>query len=317
MPRRRLAVAAIAAACCVLSLLTVPALAGASAVSDAELAYRWAPIHYQDSAASDYSADYLSPIDFDGDWDTRNNWENQPRNRDKLVGTAYYSVVETETHWFLIYAFFHPRDWKLIGGHENDMEGVLEVVRKDGSEYGTLEAMVTVAHSDFYSYTPPGSPYSDGREDIDGTIIMREHDGVERPTTFQEAKGHGLYRWNGKDFPGGDGIVYFPSRGDGEVPEGGDDRSVAYQLVDTFADGGMWARRADPVTYAKWGTFAGDNRKDNAANAPWGWDDHNDGPGRGEMATDPAALVADYFDGTGEFDTTYVRNRFAEGVDAT
>ncbi len=29
----------------------------------------------------------------------------------------------------------------------------------------------------------------------------------------------------------------------------------------------------------------------NAANAPWGWDDHNDVPGRGAMATDPAGLV--------------------------
>jgi len=28
---------------------------------------------------------------------------------------------------------------------------------------------------------------------------------------------------------------------------------------------------------------------------PWGWDDSNDGPGRGALASDPAGLVNDYF----------------------
>jgi hypothetical protein len=313
MTRRRLAVAATLAAITAASLLTVPRLASA-AVSDADLAYRWAPVHHQDTADADYSADYVSPIDFDGDWESRNNWDNQPGHRDKLTGAAYYSVVETGTHWFLVYSFFHPRDWKLIGRHENDLEGVVEVIRKDGGDYGTFEAMVTVAHSDFYSYTPPGSPFTEGAEDIDGTVVMESHDGADRPSTFQEAKGHGLYRWKGDDFPGGDGVVYRPSRGAGEVPSGGDDRSVGYRLVDTFAEGGLWQRRNDSATFASWGTFAGDDGNDNAANAPWGWDDGNDGPGRGLMATDPARLIADYFDGTGDFGLSYVRNPFQEAA---
>ena len=38
----------------------------------------------------------------------------------------------------------------------------------------------------------------------------------------------------------------------------------------------------------------------NSANAPWGWDDSNDGSVyKGEMALDPAHLTDVYFDGLG------------------
>ncbi len=38
-------------------------------------------------------------MDFDGDWISNNNWENQPSG--DLTAYVYYSVMETETHWFL------------------------------------------------------------------------------------------------------------------------------------------------------------------------------------------------------------------------
>ena len=48
-----------------------------------------------------------------------------------------------------------------------------------------------------------------------------------------------------------------------------------------------------------------------AANAPWGWDDADDGPVfRGEMALDPAHLVHQYFGGLGDFSHQYLRNRY-------
>jgi hypothetical protein len=309
MIRRRLALLVITLSG--ITLIAVPGPAHA-VVSDADLAYRWAPIHYQDSAASKYTADYLSPIDYDGDWNTLNNWENLDAYASGLVGTVYYSVVETGTHWFVTYAYFHPRDWKLFGPHENDMEGLLLTVNKDGSTYGTLQAMVTLSHSDFYSYTPPGSPFTQGRETIDGTVIMQGWDGAAHPTSFQEAKGHGCKAWNGGGFPGGDGIVYYPSLGAGEVPSSGNDRSVAYRLVDIFAIGGLWERRFDPQPYASWGTFAGDNGQSNAAHAPWAWDDVNDGSDLqpGVIATDPAYLISRYFSGLGSYSLTYTRNAY-------
>jgi hypothetical protein len=296
------------------ALVAYAPTAASAAPTDYELALRWAPIHYQDTASADYDADYLSPVNFDGEWDTLNNWEHQDDTVSRLTGTAYYSVVETSTHWFLVYAFYHPRDWtdlNLSGYHENDMEGVLLTVRKDTSTYGKLEAMVTVAHSDFYSYVPTGSPYVSGRETVDGPLVMQSYNGSPHPTTRQEAKGHGVYAWNGSDFPGGDGVVYYPS-GTAEVPAGGNDRSVGYRLVDTFATGGLWARRYDSITYAGLGTFRGDNGTDNAANTAWGWDDQDDGTDlpRGRLATDPAYLVSQYFAGEGTFSLTYTRNTY-------
>src|SRR5215510_13614045 len=103
----------------------------AAVPTDAALALHWAPVHYQDTDSSDYDADYLSTVDFDGDWDAKNNWEHQDDNLARLTGAVYYSVVETSTHWHLVYGFYHPRDWEDFPDpfglftHENDMEGVL------------------------------------------------------------------------------------------------------------------------------------------------------------------------------------------------
>lgn len=313
MTRRRSMLAAVLATVSAVSLVFVARSASAG-VSEVDLAYRWAPVHHQDSSSANYEADYLAQVDYDGDWDSRNNWENLSADDADLTGAVYYSVVETGTHWFIAYSFFHPRDWKVLGSHENDMEGMVAAIRKDDSEFGTFEAMVTIAHDHFYSYVPPGSPYTAGRESIDGQVVMDTHDERPHPTTFQEARGHGAYRWDGKEFPGGDGIVYVPDRDEGKEPSGGDDRSVPYRLVDTFADGGLWARRADPLTFAEWATFGGDDGRDDAAHTAWGWDDKDDGVEAGLMATDPARLIDEYFDDLGSFDRAYTRNPYAAGV---
>ncbi len=313
----RLAIAGILLTAAI-SPLVGPASPALAAPTAAALAQRWAPVHYQDTDNSDYDADYVSAVDFDGEWNTLDNWEAQGVSVARLTGTAYYSVVDTSTHWFVLYAFYHPRDWvdypDPLGRdhHENDMEGLVLTVRKNGTPYGALEAMVTVAHSDFFSYTPAGSPFTNGRESIDGTVRMQTHNGTARPTTYQEAKGHGLKAWNGAAFPGGDGVVYYPTTGAAEAPTGGNDRSVPYRLVNSFAAAGLWSRRLDSQTFASYGTFRGDNGKDNAANAAWGWDDANDGSDlpRGMLATDPAYLVATYFGNEGTFSRTYLSNPY-------
>ncbi len=172
------------------------------AASHASIAYRWAPIHYQDVDQSGKHSlrgrsDFIAEINFDGDWIMTNNWQNADRFSPKAA--CYYSVVETVTHYFIVYAFFHPRDWSDWGGifeHENDMEGLLAIVQKDG-KYGQLWAAITVSHLDFYSFIVPGSPFRGGRENIDGKIIMQEYEGQAHPTTMQEANGHGLKAWNG------------------------------------------------------------------------------------------------------------------------
>ena len=194
-----------------------------------------APYHLQDTDSSNPSADYLSTVNFDGAWRTNDNWENQPRY--PLVGVAYYAVAETASHWLLTYAYYHPRDWinfPEIGFHENDLEGVLLVVRRDGSPQGTLEAAVTVAHHNFHTYVPRGSAFRSGTKRIDGELTVAslyEVSGFPIPTIrqigpprawiLQLAKSHAMYAWKPTPdlinpdrtttFPGGDGVLYRPA----------------------------------------------------------------------------------------------------------
>jgi hypothetical protein len=257
---------------------------------------------------------------------------------------VYYSIVETCTHWFIVYGFFHPQDWTdtIEQEHENDMEGLLAIVRKDGSDYGILEGMVTVFHNDFYSFTPENSPLTEGKQDIDGEISWQPVVLVPHPMTSQEAEGHGLKAWPyAGNFQGNhdeDGVIYFPSEANSEVPHSGSDDFVPYQLIDLFASDGFWERqlaeaslaRSHALTFAMWGTLKGDPEgdgapgscgagpslcKSDAAHLPWAWDDHNDGTIQpGEMALDPANLVAHYFDGLGEFSSEYIRNPYLESL---
>lgn len=294
------------------------ALCGAKAttIDDEDLAYYWAPIVYQDTDSSDYSADYITNFNFDGDWDGCNNWEN--KDNYPLNAWAYYWISETDTNWFIGYSFFHPRDWAEVNNdlisHENDMEGIIVAIQKDGSEYGKFLAMVTLAHSDFYSFTDsdeaPSKNIGEGHEDIDGDVdFMGAH-----PEICIQAKGHGIVGDPAKNLPddttvtwefdfNGDYVIYYPY-GYAEVPDGGNDRNVSYALraVDE-----LWDRRYDSQVFAYYGAFAGDTYGDDKANAPWAWDDRDDGEMQaGEIFTDPAHLIDYYFIGFGNFERNYI-----------
>ncbi|WP_258102003.1 hypothetical protein [Marinoscillum pacificum] len=286
------------------------------------IAKRWAPIHYMDvDATGTYAlggkSDYISAINYDGDWNAINNWNNT--NNYALSAHVFYSVVETSTHYFLIYAFFHPRDWTdnpflySLDQHENDLEGVLLTVKKDGSQYGSLLGAVTVSHSDFYSYAVSGSGLSNGSQDIDGKLQLQNFNGLMRPVTAQEAKGHGLKAWPQNDI-NGDGVIYYPSMtGNAEVPADNYDTYVEYKLVDIFEAGGLWDQRFNTdLFFDANGGFKGDDFKTGGANAPWAWNDGNDGIVQGgEMATDPAKLMDNYFDGLGNFSHIYTDNDYS------
>jgi hypothetical protein len=310
--------------------LTTPAHA---APSRAELALRWAPIHYQDVDATGSHAlsgrsDYLSRVDYDGDLVGRNNWDNAARSG---AAAVYYDVVETSTHWYITYLMYHARDWVdqpfFEGEHENDGEGLTEMIEKDGSGYGILRGIVTEAHTDFYSYTPAGSTWTNGRETIDGTVQFQSspHDSFQHPVTAQEVQGHGLKAWPQYNI-NGDGIIYYPSAGTSTTPSSGNDRDVQYQLIDMFAGGGLWSQRNNTSLFVNLGTFAGDDSGDcgvgtwdcttDSANAPWGWDDGNDAPARGEIATDPAKLTAEYFTVPGSLSRTYTYNPYSSAAAA-
>ena len=319
-----------------------------------ELAYRWAPIYYQDTARKGL-ADYLAAFNYDGDWSGTNNWDNI--GRFPLKAYVYYSVSETDSHWYVIYSYYHPRDWatdlptgrdNALGEHENDTEGVLTIIRKDGSKFGKLEGIVTYAHWDFYSFVPKGSPLRSGKEGVDGTLYTDRHNRHQHPMIASEAFGHGIEAWpkvgltNKKikwgvpvkiklsrkmDFKGGDGIVYYPSTANDQfpdVPKNKNDRYVSYALIDIFGEHGIWNQRSNPETFVDGVRFRSDKSggcggskydiqfcETNSDTAPWGWDDFDDPVKAGIIATDPAKLTKAYFKGLGKFSTRYVRNPYS------
>ena len=137
-----------------------------------------------------------------------------------------------------------------LDAHENDMEGVLEVVElpgrlgEPGFEYddmGVLKALVTVFHLDFYSYRntdiPAAEQYGGRDEDIDGKIRFKDWQGRPHPVTAQQSQGHGLKAWPQVDIVGGDGLVYYPAWEGQTEPSGPDDRDNLYRLVDIFEEG--------------------------------------------------------------------------------
>jgi len=289
-----------------------------------DLAYQHAPVHYQDvdrtgSHGLSGKADYITAYDFDGDLNAKNNWDNIANSSRKGNAVGYYSVVETSTHYFITYAFFHPRDWTDIwflyhfDEHENDLEGVLTVVKKDNSTYGTAIGAVTIFHSDFYSYKASNSELTNGSEDIDGTLTTQNHNGINRFKTSAEAKGHGI-KAHAKQQPGGsDYVVYFPSKTTSEHPSDIYDRNVKYKLVNIFENGGMWDQRFNTNLFSNAKSFQ-KSYGSGSANAPWNWDDKDDGGNQGLLAGGiayyPAHLVDEYFNGLGNFSKTYIYNPY-------
>ncbi|MCP4581147.1 MAG: hypothetical protein GY839_05980 [candidate division Zixibacteria bacterium] len=281
------------------------------AIDNRKLAQRWAPIHYQEISTDNPKADFILKMDFGGTWKTRGAWARLDRV-ENLTGAAYYSVTETMTHWYIVYAFYHPRDWDNIDQHENDMEGFISIVQKPLTKalkknfpYGIHVGMITIAHNNFYSYS---NVLTSNRESVDdGVKFEKGPDGLSHPCTYQEPMGHGCTGFRGmrkayvRYAPAGPGQSL--SRPENITPRDGEiTRQAFYELIDIMEPGGFWERRwGGPIgePFVVSGQIEGGKFAKNAANPPWRWEDNNDGPDlkAGGMAFDPAYLAWQYFSG--------------------
>jgi uncharacterized protein (TIGR03382 family) len=174
-------------------LLVLLAHADERADLDRAVAERWAPVIYQDVADGAFNdsdmrrRDLLSPVDFDGNFDPFDDVEDVDSGDFPLHGAVYYDVVETETHWFILYAFFHGVDWSPIGtvDHENDMEHAWLVVEKHVDGSATLQVLHTQAHGQLFGWS---NEEVSGRFALSAGGISFEGD---HPRLFIEAHGHG------------------------------------------------------------------------------------------------------------------------------
>jgi len=281
----------------------------------------WAPFIAQETWFQPKS-DMPARFDYDGDWNGDNNWESLEAGSSQAF--IYYAAMETATHWFLIYNVFHPRDYsdKCVVGtcHENDNEGLILTVRKDGSEFGKLEVMETLAHNNVYSFVNDRR-INRGAHNIDGTIDFHDE---SHPVIYIEPGGHGIhgsrsshskFDFGSDQFPAGTGIT-FVYKGVAERPKHSNDRLVGYELLPILDEWwskcveGEWKDRTfdEYYVYVPFGnrpagsgkrigsTFLGRKESSNKAKPFWGWHD-NATRGKkllntGQWGLDPAYSVS-------------------------
>jgi len=262
-----------------------------------EMMRYWAPNVYQDfNGTYDFlwKYDYITAFDFDGDWRGNNNWENADSG--SKVPYVYTSIQETNSHYFITYNFFHPRDVGNILGnilaadsHENDMEGALFVVRKS-ADFGELEAVYTIQHGGYGTYT--GSDIKYGANGKVNLFISSNGPAVSGNGISQH--GHCVHMWDGSNAEGG--ILYTYNQ---QADENGalsealwtpsqDNEFVQFDYGLLSLDE-LWSRRfeiGEGNTFNKYGNFDGDSSSvdgmgTDSANAPWKWE-------KGLWISDPA-----------------------------
>ncbi len=252
-----------------LTFLTGPLLA--EKPEHRALAEYYAPVIYQESKSA--VLDSIARFDYDGDWNGANNWQNAYLF--PLKGYVYYAVVESTQHYFVNYAFFHPRDFtaRPLEGfapkteHENDMEGCMLVVERDRTRFGRPVLLETLAHDHFYKYDNPhyrrvsaiqrAKPKTKRSwlsapvpaTAVDGSIVfLKQEDDTHhsQPAIYIEPEGHGVKAATAEvrdanfKFPG---MIYrFSGRG-AEIPKGNNDPDVSYELIGM--EDSLWARRSE------------------------------------------------------------------------
>ena len=305
------------------------------------LAEHWSPLIAQETWWTP-KADYIARFDYDDDWDGDNNWDHLEIGSSQAY--LYYTVMETQTHWFLIYNVFHPRDYsdKCVAGscHENDNEGLILTVFKDGSPHGLLQAMETLAHNNIYSFT------ADDRvrravHNIEGRVEFHEE---HHPVVFVESGGHGIYGTRSSHarydvssgrFAAGTGVTYI-YKGVAEYPRHPDDRLVGYELLSI--DAHWWTRAGEaggdgrtfddfftyqplgnrpPAALARiGGAFLGRAQGRNLAKPFWGWHDNRTKNRNilavGQWGLDPAYAVSRNLRFPSPFSLTYVHNPYLD-----
>jgi hypothetical protein len=301
-----------------------------------QVAARFAPLIYHD-VASNPRADFLTPVNYDGDWIANNNWDNLDRY--ELNATVYYDVRETRTEYYITYMFFHPRDYSRVCialvCHENDSEGTIVVVDK-----ATLKerAVQSLAHNNIDHISNPlpvrlPAGYSDwsGRSNKIAVFIEGGGHGVKSMSGSVNRLSHEISAFKaasgearGFD-PAQDDHFLFYHGGVADSYDGSQSGVFSYELRPVSE---LWKRRTDEGSgrlFSKIfkyrgarveignipGSFAGERWGAGRANPPWGWHDSSyPNIRRGDWFIDPAFAFSQKVPG---LSLIYTYNPYLEG----
>jgi hypothetical protein len=311
-----------------------------------QVAQRYAPVLYQRIKRAPH--DYIRKVDFDGDFDAANNWQNSNSGGQKAY--IYWDVKETKTHYYITYSWFYARResggisfLRFINQHENDMAGVVVMVRKNASPLNDIEMVMSSNGHSFHAYSASKKTRwkaGAGEQTLlwNGAVKfvdevdhpMFDHERVH-PQIYCKPHSHDVSVYNGRDdrdgFEGKDGVVYYYT-GTAEKPESSRDRMVPYALkpISDLLDKANKSHRLFAKKSIKIGpesrvlpkSFRGKVGLDNSALPPWSWGYERDDADSdaeavtviapGAMFADPAATISSLFKVPGPFSKRYIHN---------
>lgn len=209
--------------------MATPAVTQADGSRAERLLERFAPVFVQHLADGERGRDRPTRIDFDGDWRTDNNWDNQARLGADAPAVVYSSAVLSTSHAFLTYTLYYPRDWTSpvclpFICHDNDLENLRVVV-----ELGDEPAADRLAWLEAKAHL--------GFRDVAGDDVWTDARG--RPVVRVEPQGHGIQPCQRDDSacrPGKGRLVY--AHGSSSVGH----PAMDYQLL-PLGDA-LWSRRS-------------------------------------------------------------------------
>jgi len=308
-----------------------------SAMSDGEITPEEIAIHYApviDQAVNVLLSeggrgDFITAVNYDGDWSCLNNWENLLSG--DLGAVVYYSVQETDTHYFVGYYFYHPRDdaeiW--LDRHENDLEGVMLAIPKSDEGYLPPEYMYTQGHGNLYFCFGSEQSSADGvlggermlnGSTYGGTISMelnRPHLYISPNGTLKNC-GHSVdaAEWHTPYWSVGDSGVRYYYGGMAQTPatwNGAFEKNRCSYDLRPLTE--LWAYRNGPYdgtgVFGSYGAFDGDNFGTDRANPPWAWRNKIVYGFGGSFLSDPAWTINHAVSGA-DLSPDYTLNPYAE-----
>jgi hypothetical protein len=138
-------------------------------------------------------------LDFDGNWDPRDNVVNEPAHRPHAAAVYGEVTAETEDSYYLTYSAYrakdydHPlrerlTDWTF---HDSDNEGWMLRVDKASLRVVEMEAWF---HNRFLFYNRTG--VSTGTEPVHGTLHFEDE---THPLIYAQSQGHGVRAFQALD----------------------------------------------------------------------------------------------------------------------
>jgi hypothetical protein len=190
------------------------------------LARRFAPDFVVDTSPEHPERDRPLRLDFDGDWEADNNWSHLEPEHGRRDPVVYASSILTETHAYLTYTLFFPRDWIPVVCvpyicHDNDLESLLVVVERGGA---TKAPALVLAETKFHAR------YASVR----GAELLRGEAG--QPLVSVESGGHGMLPARSGDSFGEHPVRYRERSAAAQAPD-----AERYDLSSLRES--LWARR--------------------------------------------------------------------------